>query len=85
MIPPLTRRPDLPPFVVAGPARMPCQQPDPPDDPNRSATKYADPEPWQVGALGAPWLLAEIGSLDLLADRGGDLTAHQAVHLGGTR
>lgn len=64
------------------PRPMPVSpQPDPPADPNRSETKYREPEPWQVAALGAPWLLAEIGSLDLLASRGGDLTAHQAVHL----
>ena len=55
---------------------MPVPQPAPGHGPDESATRYADPCPWQLRQVGMGWLTDEADLLNRLADFGGDLTAH---------
>lgn len=69
LLPARRHQPDVPPLVVAAPAQPAPRR----IVPDRYRTGY---ERHAVG-----WQSREAAVLDLLADAGGDLTAHRTVHL----
>ena len=75
------------PEPAPAPAPNPAKPPQPgwaPPGIGADATPY--PTPGYPLPAGAPfWIRAEADRLRLLAEQGGDLTAHKAVHLEGTR
>lgn len=72
-----------PPPPQPRPAARPPVLPPPTGEPHgeTTATRYLDPDRPGTGPHMPLWLIAESAVLASLATAGGDLTAHQAVHM----